>query len=81
MSQQKEMELSGVTLCLIVKMKNLVILTLKPQKETCYTVDVLGGATYQFRVRAATIKPGPNATLSLAVNGYGRCKSENIIIN
>ena len=46
-----------------------------------YTVDVLGGAIYQFHVRAATIKPGPNATLSVAVNDYGRCKSEIIIIN
>ena len=46
-----------------------------------YTVDVLGGATYQFHVRAATIKPGPNATLSVTVNDYGRCRSENIMIN
>ena len=46
-----------------------------------YTVDVLGGATYQFHVRAATIKPGPNATLSVAVNDYGGCKLEKIIIN
>ena len=46
-----------------------------------YTVDVLDGATYQFHVRAATIKPGANATLSVAVNDYGRCKSENIMIN
>ena len=46
-----------------------------------YTVDVLGGATYQFHVRAATIKPGPNATLSVAINDYGRCKLEKIMIN
>ena len=46
-----------------------------------YTVDVLGGATYQFHVRAVTIKPGPNSTLSVAVNDYGRCDSEKIIIN
>ena len=46
-----------------------------------YTVDVLGGATYQFYVRAATIKPGPNVTLSVAVNDYGRCNSEKIVIN
>ena len=46
-----------------------------------YTVDVLGGATYQLRVRTVTIKPWPNATLSVAVNDYGWCKSEIIIIN
>ena len=46
-----------------------------------YTVDVLGGATYQFHVRAATIKPGPNATLSVTINDYGRCKLEKIMIN
>ena len=45
-----------------------------------YTVDVLGGATYQFYVRAATIKPGPNATLSVTVNDYGRYRSEKIMI-
>ena len=54
--------------------------TLK-QNVFSYTVDVLGGAIYQFHVRAATIKPGPNATLSVAVNDYGRCNSEIIIIN
>ena len=37
-----------------------------------YSVDVLGGATYQFHVRAVTIKPGPNATLTVAVPEYGR---------
>ena len=46
-----------------------------------YIVDVLGGITYQFYIRTATIKPGPNATLSVAVKDYGRCKLENIIIN
>ena len=45
-----------------------------------YTVDVLGRATYQFHVRAATIKPGPNATMSVTVNDYGRYRSENIMI-
>ncbi|PFX14896.1 Tyrosine-protein phosphatase Lar, partial [Stylophora pistillata] len=35
-----------------------------------YTVDVLGGATYQFHVRAVTIKPGPNATKSVQTNEY-----------
>ena len=49
-------------------------------KMLSYTVDVLGGATYQFHVRAATIKPAPNATLSVAINDYGRCKLKNIMI-
>ena len=53
---------------------NIHTKTLK-QNMFSYTVDVLGGAIYQFHVRAATIKPGPNATLSVAVNDYGRCKS------
>ena len=35
-----------------------------------YTVDVLGGLTYQFHVRAVTIKPGPNATLTVNVPEY-----------
>ena len=46
-----------------------------------YTVDVLGGATYQFHVKAATIKLGPNATLSVTINDYGRFKLEKIMIN
>lgn len=37
-----------------------------------YSVDVLGGVTYQFHVRAVTIKPGPNATLTVTVPEYGR---------
>ena len=37
-----------------------------------YSVDVLGGLTYQFSVRAVTIKPGENATLSLNIPEYGR---------
>ena len=39
-----------------------------------YTVDVLGGVTYQFHVRAVTIKPGPNATLTTTTREYGKAK-------
>ena len=78
-SQQKKMELSRVTLCFIVTMKILITLTLKPQLS--YTADVLGGATYQFHFKTATIKPGPNAILSVTINDYGRCKLEKIMIN
>ena len=35
-----------------------------------YSVDVLGGVTYQFHVRAVTIKPGPNATSTINVPEY-----------
>lgn len=45
-----------------------------------YTVDVLGGVSYQFHVRAVTIKPGPNATVSVLTNDYGTSESENILI-
>ena len=34
------------------------------------TVDVLGGLTYQFHVRAVTIKPGENATSTVNVPEY-----------
>ena len=37
-----------------------------------YSVDVLGGVTYQFHVRAVTIKPGPNASLTVQTKEYGR---------
>ena len=37
-----------------------------------YTADVLGGLSYQFHVRAVTIKPGPNKTLTLTTKEYGR---------
>ena len=37
-----------------------------------YSVDVLGGLTYQFHVRAVTIKPGKNASLAVNVPEYGR---------
>lgn len=35
-----------------------------------YTVDVLGGVTYQFNVRAVTIKPGPNASSIVDIPEY-----------
>jgi len=37
-----------------------------------YTVDVLGGIQYHFRVKAVTIKPGPNAVLTLDIPEYGK---------
>ena len=37
-----------------------------------YSVDVLGGLTYQFYVRAVTVKPGENASLTIDVPEYGR---------
>ncbi|KAL9950681.1 hypothetical protein ACROYT_G043216 [Oculina patagonica] len=46
------------------------------QKETfgsdvfSHLVDVLGGVTYQFHVRAVTIKPGPNASLTVITTEY-----------
>jgi len=46
------------------------------QKETfgkdtlSYAVDVLGGLTYEFHVRAVTIKPGENASLDVDVPEY-----------
>ena len=48
------------------------------QKETfgkdtlSYSVDVLGGLTYQFSVRAVTIKPGENVTVTVNIPEYGR---------
>ena len=41
-----------------------------------YTVDVLGGVQYQFHVRAVTIKPGPNATVTVSTKEYGRFRSK-----
>jgi len=35
-----------------------------------YTVDVLGGLTYKFHVRAVTIKPGENVTSTVNVPEY-----------
>ncbi|XP_022783170.1 uncharacterized protein LOC111323973 [Stylophora pistillata] len=35
-----------------------------------HTVDVLGGVTYQFHVRAVTIKPGPNGTTTVTAKEY-----------
>ena len=37
-----------------------------------YTVDLLGGVSYTFHVRAVTIKPGPNATKTTITKEYGR---------
>ena len=37
-----------------------------------HTVDVLVGVTYQFNVRAVTIKPGPNATKTVTTKEYGK---------
>ena len=36
-----------------------------------YTVDALGGLTYQFYIRAVTFKPGPNETITVASKEYG----------
>ncbi|PFX22499.1 Receptor-type tyrosine-protein phosphatase F [Stylophora pistillata] len=35
-----------------------------------HTVDVLGGVTYQFHVRAVTIRPGPNGTITVTTSEY-----------
>lgn len=35
-----------------------------------YSVDVLGGVTYQFHVKAVTIKPGPSAFLIVDIPEY-----------
>ncbi|CAH3116195.1 unnamed protein product [Pocillopora meandrina] len=41
------------------------------EKDTLtHTVDVLGGVTYQFNVRAVTIKPGKNATKTVTAKEY-----------
>lgn len=40
-----------------------------------YTVDVQGGVIYQFQLRAVTIKPGPNGTITLATKEYGKATS------
>ncbi|PFX13685.1 Receptor-type tyrosine-protein phosphatase F [Stylophora pistillata] len=37
-----------------------------------HTVDVLGGMTYRFHVRAVTIKPGANGTLIISTKEYGK---------
>ena len=37
-----------------------------------FSVDVLGGLTYHFSVRAVTIKPGANRTLSVNIPEYGK---------
>ena len=37
-----------------------------------HTVDVFGGVTYQFSVRAVTIKPGPYETITVTTKAYGK---------
>ena len=37
-----------------------------------YIIDVLGGVTYQFHVQAVTIKPGPNASLTVLIPEYSK---------
>ncbi|XP_078353730.1 uncharacterized protein LOC144638391 [Oculina patagonica] len=37
-----------------------------------YSVDVLSGVTYQFHVRAVTIKPGENASLTVNIPAYDK---------
>lgn len=37
-----------------------------------YTVDALGGVSYQLKVRAVTIKPGPEASASAVIPEYGK---------
>ena len=44
-----------------------------------FSLDVLGGVTYQFHVRAVTIKPGPNATLTVVVPEYGKVKGNLVL--
>ena len=45
------------------------------KKAFSHTVDVLGGVTYQFNVRAVTIKPGPNRTVTVTTKEYGKLYS------
>ena len=37
-----------------------------------YSIDVLGGASYHFHVRAVTIKPGLNASSFVKIPEYGK---------
>ena len=41
-----------------------------------WSVDVLGGLTYQFYVIAVTVKPGENASLHVVIPEYGRFGSK-----
>ena len=41
-----------------------------------WSVDVFGGLTYQFYVRAVTVKPGENASLHVVIPEYGRFGSK-----
>ena len=38
-----------------------------------HLVDVLGGVSYHFYVRAVTIKPGPNVTNTTDIPEYSKC--------
>ena len=38
-----------------------------------WSVDVLGGMTFQFYVRAVTTKPGTNASLAVVIPEHGEC--------
>ena len=44
-----------------------------------YTIDVLGGVTYQFHVRAVTIKPGPNASSTVHIPEFSEFSFHFII--
>ena len=44
-----------------------------------YLVDVLGGVTYQFHVQAVTIKPGPNASLTVNIPEYGKLRFHSML--
>ena len=42
------------------------------QDTFSYVVGVLGGVNYQFSIRAVTIKPGTNASISVNTREYGK---------
>ncbi len=46
-----------------------------------YSVDVLGGVTYQFHVQAVTIKPGPNASLTVTIPEYSKLSLKFSTVN
>ena len=41
------------------------------------TIDVLGGVSCQVHVRAVTIIPGPNETITVATKEYGKLYFQN----
>ena len=45
--------------------------TFGPNTFSC-SVDVLGGVIYQFYVRSVTIRPGTNASLTVAIPEHGK---------